>query len=87
MNGTLAKPVPALSSQARGSRTGDSHRTSNQGIWDLAIGLAGLAYLGIVLFTDWTSPFFGITLILVAGYKLFAHHKTKRHGRRHLKSI
>jgi hypothetical protein len=51
------------------------------GIWDLAIALGGLVYLGIVLFTDWTSPLFGMTLIVPAGYQLFAHHSRERQGR------
>ncbi len=73
MNATLSKPAPVLSPQARGPNSTPRH-ASSQGISDLAIGLAGLLYLGIVLFADWTSPLFGMTVIALAGYKLFAHH-------------
>jgi hypothetical protein len=47
----------------------------------LAIGLAGLLYVSIVLFTDWTSPLAGMTLIALAGYELFVHHFRRRQGR------
>ena len=50
-----------------------------RGVWNLTIGLAGLLYLGITLFADWTSPPFGLMLIGLAGYELIAH-RGRRQG-------
>jgi hypothetical protein len=47
--------------------------SSKRGIWNWTVGLAGLLYLGITLFADWTSPPFGLMLIALAGYELIAH--------------
>jgi hypothetical protein len=55
MNATLSKAVPVLRPPTR-KRDAASHGTGKRRVWNLAIALGGLVYLGIVLFTDWTSP-------------------------------
>ena len=74
---TSSNGVPVLRPPTR-KPDAASHGTGQRGVWDLAIALGGLVYLGIALFTDWTSPLFGMTLIVLAGYQLFAHHSGER---------
>jgi len=51
--------------------------TNKRAIWDLAIGVAGLVYLGMVLFVDVYSPVFGVVVILLAGYEVLGPHRRK----------
>jgi len=51
--------------------------TNKRAIWDLAIGIAGLVYLGMVLFVDVYSPLFGLVVIVLAGYEVLGPHRRK----------
>jgi hypothetical protein len=51
MNGAVPNPVPGLRPQAR-SADASPHTTNKRVIWDCAIGIAGLTYLGMVCFSD-----------------------------------
>ena len=51
--------------------------TNKRAIWDLAIGIAGLVYLGMVLFVDVYSPLFGLVVIVLAGYEVLRPHRRK----------
>ena len=44
--------------------------THRRAFWDLAIGLAGLIYLGTELVANLSSPVFGLTLIVLAAYQM-----------------
>jgi hypothetical protein len=48
----------------------EPHGPRKRAIWDLAIGVAGLAYLGVVLFVGYYSPIFGAVWIVLAGYEV-----------------
>jgi hypothetical protein len=43
--------------------------------WDLALGLAGVAYLGIVLFVGIDLPVVGVSLVVLAVYALIRGHR------------
>jgi hypothetical protein len=47
-------------------------------IWDLVIGIAGLGYLGVVLFVNLDSPAFGLVWIVLAGYEILEPRCGKR---------
>jgi hypothetical protein len=44
--------------------------------WDMALGLAGVAYLAMVLFMGLEIPVFGAALIVLAAYALIRPHRT-----------
>lgn len=79
MNATMSKPVPVLRAPV-GAPDAARQGSGKRGIRDLTIALAGLVYLGMVLFADWSSPLLGITLIALAGYELFARRGNKDQG-------
>lgn len=54
------------------------HNLSARALWDLAIGIAGLIYLGVVLFGDLYSPAFGLVVIVLAAYEVFEPHFGRR---------
>jgi len=79
MNVPVTKSAPVL--RAQGSATNASpHRLNKRAIWDLVIGIAGLIYLGVVLFADLRSPAFGLALVLLAAYEVLEPRCGKRGG-------
>ena len=54
------------------------HTLSKTVLWDLAIWIAGLIYLGMVLFLNLYSPLFGLTLIVLAVYQVLEPRHTNR---------
>jgi hypothetical protein len=79
MNGAVLKPVPVLRPQARAANA-SPHTTSKRVIWDCAIGIAVLIYLGVVLCVNLYSPAFGLVLIVLAAYEILEPRYGKRDG-------
>jgi hypothetical protein len=77
MNVTISQPAPVRRSQ-EDAASASSQRTNKRAIWDLAIGLAGLVYLGVVLIDNLYSPLFGLVLIGLAAYEILEPHCSKR---------
>jgi len=76
---TVTVPAPAPRPPA-GPANASPHSTNKRGIWDLAIGIAGLIYLGMVLFVNLYSPVFGFVLIVLAGHEML-EPRCRRRGR------
>ncbi len=54
--------------------------TNKRAIWDCAIGIAVLIYLGVVLCVNLYSPLFGLVLIVLAAYEILEPRCGKRGG-------
>jgi len=79
MNGAVLKAVPVLRPQARAANA-SLHSPNKSAIRDLVIGIAGLCYLGVVLFMNLYSPAFGLILIVLAAYEILEPRCGKRDG-------
>jgi hypothetical protein len=79
MNAALPNPGPVLRPQARAANA-SPHTTSKRAIWDCAIGLAALIYLGAVLCVNLYSPEFGLILIVLAAYEILEPRCGQRGG-------
>ncbi len=77
MNAAGPEPASASRLQARPTNT-SPHSTGTRGIWELAIGVVGLIYLGLVLFVNLYSPVFGFVLIVLAGHEIMEPRCGKR---------
>jgi len=77
MNGAVLEPVPVLRPPARAA-SASPHCPHMRAIWDLVIGIAGLGYLGVVLFVNLDSPAFGLVWIVLAGYEILEPRCGKR---------
>jgi len=77
MNSGGSRPVVAVRLNARAANAA-TRRPGQRAIWDLAIGVAGLAYLAVVLFLGYYSPIFGVVLIVLAGYEVLEPHFRRR---------
>jgi len=77
MNGVAGSPVPMLYPRSRAANA-SGHGPNKRAVWDLAVGAAGLIYLGVVLFLDLYSPVFGLVLIVLAGYEILEPRWCKR---------
>jgi len=77
MNGAESKAGP-LARPRDGTANASPRTTNTRAIWHLAIGIAGLIYLGVVLFADLYSPVFGVVLIVLAGYEVLGPHCRRR---------
>lgn len=75
MNASMPKAAPVLGVPVGAPNA--ARQGGKRGSRDLTIALAGLVYLGMVLFADWSSPLLGIMLIAFAGYELFARRGGK----------
>jgi hypothetical protein len=67
MNTTVSRAAPALRPPANAS----SPSTNKRVIWDCVIGIAGLAYLVMVLVANLSSPAFGLIWVVLAAYEIF----------------
>ena len=47
--------------------------------WDLVLGLAGLVYLAMVLFTGTHMPVVGLVFLILAGHALIRPHLPRHH--------
>ena len=72
----MGKDVPVIFREEPAFRDAPNKRA----IWDLVLGIAGLTYLGVVLFLNLYSPAFGLVLIVLAAYELLEPHCGKRGG-------
>lgn len=77
MNGAEPKAGP-LQRPRDGAANAPPRSTNKRILWHLAIGIAGLIYLGVVLFADLYSPVFGVVLIVLAAYEVLGPHCKRR---------
>jgi hypothetical protein len=47
-------------------------------MWDLAIWVAGLVYLGVVLFENLSMPLFGAVWVVLAVHAIRERHRDRR---------
>ena len=49
-------------------------------LWECALGIAGLLYLGLALFKSIESPLFAVLFVMLAAVELVASYRTRHKG-------
>jgi hypothetical protein len=75
MSATASNPATAVSSQTTMVCT---RQAGKRAIRDFAVAMAGLVYLSMVLFLNLNSPFFGVLVIVLAGYEILEPRSGRR---------
>ena len=78
MNSAISKEPLLVSAAPAGESRRPARSAHKRAMWDLAIWVAGLVYLGVVLFENLSMPLFGAVWVVLAVHAIRERHRDRR---------